>query len=322
MLAALFSLSAVSFDMADAAPLDTVSNWAYQLQEIDLSTLASSPYDLLVIDYSSEGSADSEFSSSDIQALKDTGKIVVAYMSIGEAEDYRFYFKDRWVDDSNKGACGVSLSTRAPGWLDNPNPDFCGNYKTKFWKRRWQRIIFGNETRSSKSYLNRIVAAGFDGVYLDIIDGYEYWLQKPKSKRRSSAASDMANFVQAIAQHARETLGRTDFVVIPQNGSGILDQLGAAERPAYLNAIDGIGAEDTYYFGDEDENNELQVQEEARAALLQFVAAGKIVFAVDYLTEQSKIEDFSNRACADGFIPQVARRELADLETQQLLSCD
>jgi len=31
----------------------------------------------------------------------------------------------------------------------------------------WQAIIF--------EYEDRILNAGFDGVYLDIIDGFEYW---------------------------------------------------------------------------------------------------------------------------------------------------
>ena len=37
--------------------------------------------------------------------------------------------------------------------------------------RNWQAVIFGD----NDAYLNRILAAGFDGVYLDIIDAYEYF---------------------------------------------------------------------------------------------------------------------------------------------------
>ena len=36
---------------------------------------------------------------------------------------------------------------------------------------QWQNIIYGNES----SYLTKISDAGFDGVYLDIIDAFEYY---------------------------------------------------------------------------------------------------------------------------------------------------
>jgi len=35
----------------------------------------------------------------------------------------------------------------------------------------WQDIIFDNEN----SYLKKIIDAGFDGFYLDIIDAFEYF---------------------------------------------------------------------------------------------------------------------------------------------------
>ena len=51
------------------------------------------------------------------------------------------------------------------------NPEWEGNYKVKYWMDDWQAIIFG----SSSSYLDKILAAGFDGVYLDIIEAFEHF---------------------------------------------------------------------------------------------------------------------------------------------------
>jgi cysteinyl-tRNA synthetase len=56
-------------------------------------------------------------------------------------------------------------------WLDKENPEWAGNYKVKYWAEEWQRIITGNRD----SYLRNITDVGFDGVYLDIIDAYEYF---------------------------------------------------------------------------------------------------------------------------------------------------
>ncbi len=83
-------------------------------------------------------------------------RLVICYMSIGEAENYRFYWQNSW--NSSK-----------PQWLEAENPDWAGNYKVRYWYPEWQAIIFGN----SNSYLDRILSAGFDGVYLDIVDAFE-----------------------------------------------------------------------------------------------------------------------------------------------------
>jgi len=56
-------------------------------------------------------------------------------------------------------------------WLLDENPDWPGNYKVKYWDIEWKSIIFG----ASDAFLNRILDSGFDGVYLDIIDAYEYF---------------------------------------------------------------------------------------------------------------------------------------------------
>ena len=79
-------------------------------------------------------------------------------MSIGEAEDYRYYWDSDWEPGH-------------PSWIEEENPDWPGNYKVKYWNSSWQDIIYGN----GDSYLQKILDQGFDGVYLDIIDAYEYF---------------------------------------------------------------------------------------------------------------------------------------------------
>jgi len=55
--------------------------------------------------------------------------------------------------------------------LEEENPNWEGNYKVRYWEPEWQDIIYGNDS----SYLKKILDAGFDGVYLDIIDAFEYF---------------------------------------------------------------------------------------------------------------------------------------------------
>jgi len=103
-----------------------------------------------------------EFTSSEIQQVRSKknggSRLVIAYLSIGEAEDYRYYWQSDW--DNKK-----------PSWIDKENPNWEGNFKVRYWNEDWQNIIFGNET----AYLDKILEANFDGVYLDIIDAFQYF---------------------------------------------------------------------------------------------------------------------------------------------------
>ena len=103
-----------------------------------------------------------QFTAQEISMMKTRSnggtRKVICYMSIGEAEDYRFYWKSYW-------------KTSPPDWLIAENPAWGGNYKVKYWDKNWQNIIYG----SGDTYLQRIINSGFDGVYLDIIDAYEFF---------------------------------------------------------------------------------------------------------------------------------------------------
>jgi cysteinyl-tRNA synthetase len=125
-----------------------------------LTALNETDYDLVIMD--AFFADDQAFTSSEIAALKQKkhggSRMIVAYMSIGEAEGYRFYWQESW-------------DFIRPRWLDAENPEWEGNYKVKYWMPEWQEIMYGNDD----SYLKKILDAGFDGVYLDIIDAYEYY---------------------------------------------------------------------------------------------------------------------------------------------------
>jgi cysteinyl-tRNA synthetase len=120
-----------------------------------LNALRNTDYDVLIIDMFYNGEALRRDEVSSLKVKRNGGRrLVIAYMSIGEAEDYRYYWKEEWKNDP-------------PEWLGEENPEWPGNYKVKYWYKEWQDIILG--------YTRRIVDAGFDGAYLDIIDAFEYW---------------------------------------------------------------------------------------------------------------------------------------------------
>ncbi|MEM4134465.1 MAG: endo alpha-1,4 polygalactosaminidase [Candidatus Micrarchaeia archaeon] len=127
-----------------------------------IDSLKKTNYDLIIIDLFFN---EQQFYSNEILQLKQkkngARRLVICYMSIGEAESYRYYWHKEW--EKNK-----------PQWLEDENPSWPGNFKVRYWYKEWKQIIFGN----SNAYLDKILATGFDGVYLDIIDAFDYFEQK------------------------------------------------------------------------------------------------------------------------------------------------
>ena len=140
------------------------SNVQYATKTDFLTALKATNYDAFIIDLFFDDATLGQvaYTKAEIDSLKTKPgggtRLVIAYMSIGEAEDYRFYWNTAWA-------------TSPPSWLDKENADWPGNYKVKYWDTSWQAIIYGNDT----SYLKKVLDAGFDGVYLDIIDAFEYF---------------------------------------------------------------------------------------------------------------------------------------------------
>jgi len=267
-----------------------VSAWAYQLQNIDpVSVAGNSTFDLVVIDYSSDGAATGKWTSEQISLMKASGKKVLAYLSIGETEDYRFYWASSW-------------STNPPVWLGPENPNWPGNYKVRYWDLDWQEII--------KGYLDEIVLQGFDGIYLDIIDAYYYWSEE--NPERSSAEVDMIQFVVSLRAHLSEVHKREDFWVVPQNGEFVIDEddTTSALREQYFEAITAIGVEDVFFQGSLDEDNPFNPDSERLEVLSEYQAAGKPILSIEYVNNPNLIEQYSQAAFERSFIPYTSVRAL------------
>jgi cysteinyl-tRNA synthetase, unknown class len=204
---------------------------------------------------------------------------VLAYLSIGEAQTYRYYWKWYW---------GWVFGVVSPRW------EWRGNYGVRYWHEGWQKIILGGEN----SYLERIVKAGFDGVYLDGVDEY---VDMVKEKRNARAL--MIAFVKAIAERARVL--KPGFLVVPQNAEALLADA------SYRAVIDGIGKEDLL-FGDDvsQQPNDPKsiVSDVVRLKLL--TADHKPVFVVEYLDAPQEIERARRRLERYGFIPYFTDRAL------------
>jgi cysteinyl-tRNA synthetase len=245
---------------APRAQLESVASWCCWLQGADIDALVASPYAVVVIDYSRDGSAAGEFAPADLDRLHDTGKTALAYLSIGEAEDYRFYWDASWP------------------FLGDENPSWPGNYAVEYWQDAWWELAV-------RPYVDRILAQGFDGLYLDRIDAYEWWAERGLDLRL--CADRMAALVERIADYARGAKGST-FVICPQNGLALLDDASADARREYLAAIDALAVESLWF------NYASEGDQAYRLAKL--AEAGKKALVLEYVSEAQWPELFARVA--------------------------
>ncbi len=310
-VAVLLTLAACSSDPGAGAPL---GRWLYQLQDADPPEIEG--WSGAVIDYSADGTDDAAYTQSEITGIASRGTTPLAYLSIGEAENYRFYWDPDWVETPGSN----DFTDDAPDWLGRTNPDWAGNYKVRYWDEDW-RVNY------LEPYLDRIVGQGFQGVYLDIIDAFEYWAD-PSSYGDSGetvaggdpvndeqeAALRMIELVVWIADYCRTHSALRDrFLVFPQNGERILDY---DTDGIYLETVSGIGAEDLWY--DETDPQPVDEVQFRLNYLREFRAAGKQVLSVDYVDDGSgydggsnidRIDNYFSECGAEGFFCYAARSD-------------
>jgi hypothetical protein len=126
--------------------------------------LKNTDFDLLLIEPSHNGVFFTKNQVEQLKIKKNGGKrIVISYLSIGEAEDYRAYWKKEW-------------SKKWPKWIVKENPDWKGNYIVKYWNSEWKSVI--------QEYREKLDLIGVDGYLLDTVDSYYYFQEKMEKGKK------------------------------------------------------------------------------------------------------------------------------------------
>ena len=116
--------------------------------------LKETDYDLLLIEPSHSGKFMIKEQISALKRKKNgASRKVIAYFSIGEAGDYRSYWKEEWSNESKR-----------PSWIVEENPDWKGDFIVKYWSNEWKQIV--------KDYQKKLDEIGVDGYLLDTVDTY------------------------------------------------------------------------------------------------------------------------------------------------------
>lgn len=269
-------------------------------REAAVAGLAACGRDLMVIDAAyAEGQA---WTPAEIASIREgkAGRKVVAYLSIGEAEDYRSYWQAAWDADQDGRP-----DAAAPSFLNTENPDWKGNYRVRYWQPAWQALML--------PAVDALVAQGFDGIYLDIVDAFEFYEYDEASKdwlddrvnpeTKQSYRRDMIAWVAAIAARGRQKV--PGWLVIPQNAAQLLAQAD------YRSLVSGIGVEDLLVAG-----KKLRTEKQRRFVegfLKKLQAESKPVLVIDYPKDEVLHAAAFAEARRLGFTLLLTDRELTTL---------
>jgi cysteinyl-tRNA synthetase len=281
---------------ARANPFDFAKTWGYQLEEIGppaQKKIAASIYDLVVTDNligeEDEGSlgVQRELSPEEVKAMQrkpdGSRRLIIDYLSIGESENYRYYWKAEW----NK---------QRPPWMGKENKEWKGNYLVQYWQPAWQETIFG----TPNSYVDRVLAEGYDGFYFDRVDAYYYFGDTKLMRDR------MVDFIVRLSKYVRQR--KPDAAIMVQNAEELL------EYPEYVDAIDAVAKESLIYgVRGPDLLNTKDDITSSTGLLKKAQAAGKRIFTVEYLRKPETIADAVRRHKDLGFVLYMGPRGLGRL---------
>lgn len=237
----------------------------YVLQGIVPSEIALAPFDVKVVDlYDDSGTP---FTPAEVNLMGGGAgsALLLGYFSLGEAETYRDYFSS------------IPESAIGP-----ENPQWAGNYQVAYWTQEWRDV--------ATAYLDRAIAAGFDGIYFDVVDEYQQrWARNNAPGGAAGAEQAMADLVAYLADYAHAKA--PDFQIWANNAEELL------ANDTYFTHLDGMFKENLFYTG----GGVLQSLSETQASLellQRMILAGKDVISIEYVSSVDDVEDVITKAVA------------------------
>jgi len=262
--------------------LKDVKDYCVQFQNVDLKALAETKYDLVIIDHSRDHPNGSTYVPDDYVAIRKTGKLVFAHLSIGTGQNSRYYWNKDW-------------NSTPPPWLGAKDPERIASFHVKYWDAGYQALILGNR----EAYLDRLIAAGFDGVALDAVEAYRYW----QGQGVQDAQAKMSEWIEAIGSYARKQNAKFQLLAI--GGTDLL----ADGR--FLGAINAVSKRSTYLSkGVKRPEDDFKKTE---ALLDRAVKDGKRVFVLEYTQAQAEADFVFARAKEKGYVAYCAPSGLEKL---------
>jgi cysteinyl-tRNA synthetase len=325
----------IAVQAAEPLPLSQVQYWAYQIQQLDsagaVDELAASRYDMLVIEPTVTHNWN--FDAKDmVQTLKASKaydgihrKLVIAYIDIGQAEEWRWYWHGRPTYEGSTKPCSeiiAEIQSWAP-WVVACDPDgWGGNYPVAYWYPAWKEIVIGGTQLGAgigsvyfDSLLDEVIQDGFDGVYLDWVEAWEMpAIQQRADEEGRDVGTEMLKFLQAIKNYGKQF--NPSFLVIQQNSSELINEVGVSKL---RSAVDAIAQEGVWWEGDATDNWDDESgfdqpsgnEDYYLPRLRKYRDTGFTVFVCEYANNEAA--DAYNKAKNEGFVAYATHRPLNQL---------
>ena len=300
-----------------------LDSWSDRAQSATVADVAASSVDLVVIDPAPSGQADTASVAARVKALavKPDGekRLVLASLSVAEAEDHRAYWNTRWNKPSpvtavvrrpgnqhaqaapagkpaDSGASRLVTSALPPAprpaWLADEAAERPGNWRVRYWLADWQSLLMGSEG----SMLDQILTARFDGVVLDRGDAHTHW-----TEQHPDARPDMIALVESLARYAREKV--PGFIVVLKDADDLLD------TARIRTAVDAVIKQDLLFGADGQARSANDRDMATSIALLKRAQRdGLPVMVAEYPANQPSSVAARDRLLAHGFIPHLGQR--------------
>lgn len=257
----------------------------YVLQGVEPAVIAAAPFDVKVVEiYNDDGQM---FTPAEVKQMGGgPGQaLLLGYFSIGEAENYRDYFAT---------IPAAALGPEDPAWK--------GNFEVAYWTPEWKAV--------AEAYIDRMVKAGYDGVYLDVVDEFQLpWAQR--NAPGGDAAGAMQTLIKDLSAYAKAQV--PTFKVWVNGAEELLTD------PKYLASIDGMFKENLFY-NDDGSAKQSAADTQASLDLLKIAQnAGKDVVAIEYVTGAQTVADVHAKSDAAGIASYVAKLDLVGVDTEGVL---
>jgi cysteinyl-tRNA synthetase len=271
--------------------LGDVDRWAIQLQGLErpgaIRALVESDCDLVVLDVVDSVRGMEKFDTRGVVAkVKKRGRICLAYLNVGQTEDYRTDFDKRFA-----------LVPDPEGWR--------GDYVAAYWKPEWKALVLRR--------VDAAIARGFDGVYLDWVLAFEYVPFYGRDGR-----GDMKQLIREVARHGRKE--KPGFLVLMQNGVEILPALRDSVDGYVQECVSFRGEANAEWDAPDAADIPIPAKGDwSTETMLKRLRAieGVPLFTIDYATKPENIALVQKRAKGVGAVPFVTRAPLDRLPTER-----
>lgn len=262
-----------------------IDNFAIVLRNPVALAIGASPFQMVIMDTEYVDKKERmSFTAKQIGDLK-KNKSILAYLSIGEAEKFRSYWKDSW--DGNK-----------PKWIGKESLHWKGVYAIRDVSNdTWEKIV--------RDRIDDIIAKGYSGVVLAGIPSY-------KEQLSDKSRTQMINFVIEMSQYAKAK--KPGFTVFVMDSEELL------ANDTYMKAIDGIVKQNLYYSWKTNGSTGPKNSDEDISKSLEFLRkakrSGKNVLVIEYVQGKpwTEVKDDIRK---EGFLGYSAPRQLSSLRINQ-----